>query len=138
MSGGPSGAAEGTLTMMVGGTEADYDLARPVLEALSARAPHVGPSGAGNIVKLVNNLLVAAHLVTTGEALRQSGTFDSGFSAGLMRKDVRLALDLAAECGIALPLSAEVKRIWQATQTAIPDTADFTRMADYRDRTGAL
>jgi 3-hydroxyisobutyrate dehydrogenase len=172
VSGGPSGAAEGTLTMMVGGSEADVALARPVLEALSARAPHVGPSGAGNIVKLVNNLLVAAHLVTTGEALRlseaaglsaeeavkvvntatgrsaisevmvprwvQSGTFDSGFSAGLMRKDVRLALDLAAECGLALPLSAEVKRIWQATQPAIPDTADFTRMADYRDRTGAL
>lgn len=170
VSGGPSGAAEGTLTMMVGGAEADYALARPVLEAMSARA-HVGPSGAGNIVKLVNNLLVAAHLVTTGEALRlseaaglsadeavkvvntatgrsaisevmvprwvQSGTFDSGFSAGLMRKDVRLALELAAECGIDLPLSAEVKRIWQATQAAIPDTADFTRMADYRDPKGA-
>ena len=171
VSGGPSGAAEGTLTMMIGGAAADYELARPVLEAMSARAPHVGPSGAGNIVKLVNNLLVAAHLVTTGEALRlseaaglsaeeavkvvntatgrsaisevmvprwvQSGTFDSGFSAGLMRKDVRLALELAAECGIDLPLSAEVKRIWQATQAAIPDTADFTRMADYRDPKGA-
>ena len=167
VSGGPSGAAEGTLTMMIGGAEADYELARPVLEAMSARAPHVGPSGAGNIVKLVNNLLVAAHLVTTGEALRlseaaglsaeeavkvvntatgrsaisevmvprwvQSGTFDSGFSAGLMRKDVRLA----ADCGIDLPLSAEVKRIWQATQAAIPDAADFTRMADYRDPKGA-
>ncbi|WCS24525.1 NAD(P)-dependent oxidoreductase [Methylobacterium sp. NMS14P] len=171
VSGGPSGAAEGTLTMMIGGAAADYELARPVLEAMSARAPHVGPSGAGNIVKLVNNLLVAAHLVTTGEALRlseaaglsaeeavkvvntatgrsaisevmvprwvQSGTFDSGFSAGLMRKDVRLALELAEECGIDLPLSAEVKRIWQATQAAIPDTADFTRMADYRDPKGA-
>jgi 3-hydroxyisobutyrate dehydrogenase len=50
---------------------------------------------------------------------------------------VRLALELAAECGIDLPLSAEVKRIWQATQAAIPDTADFTRMADYRDPKGA-
>jgi 3-hydroxyisobutyrate dehydrogenase len=167
VSGGPSGAAEGTLTMMVGGSEADYALAWPVLEAMSARAPHVGPSGAGNIVKLVNNLLVAAHLVTTGEALRLSeaaglpaedavkvvntatgrsaisevmlprwilpGTFDSGFSAGLMRKDVRLALELAAESGVALPLSAEVQRIWQQTKSSIPDTADFTRMADYRD-----
>ncbi|MCJ2011426.1 NAD(P)-dependent oxidoreductase [Methylobacterium sp. J-076] len=168
VSGGPSGAAEGTLTMMIGGAEADYALAKPVLEAMSARAPHVGPSGAGNIVKLVNNLLVAAHLVTTGEALRLSeaaglsaeeavkvvntatgrsaisevmlprwvlsGTFDSGFSAGLMRKDVRLALELAAECGVALPLSAEVRRIWQDTQGSIPDAEDFTRMADYRAR----
>ncbi len=167
VSGGPSGAAEGTLTMMIGGAEADYALARPVLEAMSARAPHVGPSGAGNIVKLVNNLLVAAHLVTTGEALRLSqaaglsaeeavqvvntatgrsavsevmvprwvvpNTFDSGFSAGLMRKDVRLALELAAECGIGLPLSEEVGRIWRE-ETSIPDTADFTRMADYRTK----
>jgi 3-hydroxyisobutyrate dehydrogenase len=172
VSGGPSGAAEGTLTMMIGGTEADYTLARPVLEAMSARAPHVGPSGAGNIVKLVNNLLVAAHLVTTGEALRLSeaaglsaeeavkivntatgrsaisevmvprwilpDTFDSGFSAGLMRKDVRLALELAADCAVELPLSAEVGRIWRQSQARIPDTADFTRMAEYRAREGAL
>ncbi|TCZ64939.1 NAD(P)-dependent oxidoreductase [Roseicella aquatilis] len=166
VSGGPSGAAAGTLTMMIGGTAEDYALARPVLEAMSARASHVGPSGAGNIVKLVNNLLVAAHLITTGEAMRLSeaaglsaaeavavvntatgrsaisevmfprwilpGSFDSGFSAGLMRKDVRLALDLAAEAGLDLPLSAHVGRIWQETQGAIPDGADFTRMADIR------
>ncbi|MET0369513.1 MAG: NAD(P)-dependent oxidoreductase [Methylobacterium sp.] len=172
VSGGPSGAAEGTLTMMVGGAEEDYALARPVLEAMSARAPHVGPSGAGNIVKLVNNLLVAAHLVTTGEALRLSqaaglsaeeavkvvntatgrsavsevmvprwvvpDTFDSGFSAGLMRKDVRLALELAAQSGVELPLSDEVGRIWRESRVSIPDTADFTRMADYRANEGVL
>ena len=170
VSGGPSGAAEGTLTMMIGGAAEDYELARPVLEAMSARAPHVGPSGAGNIVKLVNNLLVAAHLVTTGEALRLSeaaglsaeeavavvntatgrsavsevmvprwvlsGSFDSGFAAGLMRKDVRLALELAEESGADLPLSTQVGRIWRETADAIPDTADFTRMADFRDTKG--
>jgi 3-hydroxyisobutyrate dehydrogenase len=166
VSGGPSGAAEGTLTMMIGGTEADLEAAAPVIAALSAKAVHVGPSGAGNIAKLVNNMLVAAHLVTTGEAMRLSeasglsaedalkivnaatgrsaisevmmprwivsGTFDSGFSAGLMRKDVRLAAELATTAGTTLPLSAEVARIWEATREAIPDSADFTRMADYR------
>jgi 3-hydroxyisobutyrate dehydrogenase len=166
VSGGPSGAAQGTLTMMVGGAPVDYALAEPVLAAMSARAVHVGPSGAGNIVKLVNNLLVAAHLVTTGEAMRLSeaaglsaqeavavvntatgrsaisevmfprwilpGTFDSGFSAGLMRKDVRLALELAAESAVDLPLSAHVAAIWDETRERIPDGADFTRMADYR------
>jgi 3-hydroxyisobutyrate dehydrogenase len=168
VSGGPSGAAEGTLTMMIGGEEIDFAMVRPVLEAMSARALHVGPSGAGNIAKLVNNLLVAAHLVTTGEAMRLSesaglsaadalkvvntatgrsavsevmfprwilpGSFDSGFSAGLMRKDVRLALDLAAETGSDLPLSVHVAQIWDTTRTSIPDTADFTHMADYRNK----
>jgi 3-hydroxyisobutyrate dehydrogenase len=166
VSGGPSGAAAGTLTMMIGGSEADFADAAPVLGALSSKAVHVGPSGAGNIAKLVNNLLVAAHLVTTGEALRLSeaaglsaeaalnvvnaatgrsavsevmmprwivpATFDSGFSAGLMRKDVRLAAELAAATGSELPLSGMVAAIWDGTRGAIPDTADFTRMADYR------
>ena len=57
VSGGPSGAASGKLTMMIGGSEADVALARPVIDALSAKALHVGPSGAGNVAKLVNNLL---------------------------------------------------------------------------------
>lgn len=166
VSGGPAGAAEGTLTMMVGGANDAFALAEPVLAAMSARAVHVGPSGAGNIVKLVNNLLVAAHLVTTGEAMRLSqaaglspheaiavvntatgrsavsevmyprwiltDSFDSGFSAGLMRKDVRLALELAAASGVDLPLSAHVAEIWRDTGERISDAADFTRMADYR------
>jgi 3-hydroxyisobutyrate dehydrogenase len=166
VSGGPSGAAGGTLTAMVGGTAEDFALGLPVLEAMAARVIHVGPPGAGNIAKLVNNLLVAAHLVTTGEAMRLSeaaglsaeealrvvntatgrsavsevmvprwivpGTFDSGFSAGLMRKDVRLALEMAADSGIALPLSAHVGEIWAGSRDRIADTDDFTRMADYR------
>lgn len=166
VSGGPSGAAEGTLTMMIGGSGADLAAVAPVIAAMSAKAVHVGPSGAGNIAKLVNNMLVAAHLVTTGEAMRLSeaaglsaeealkvvnaatgrsaiseammprwivsGTFDSGFSAGLMRKDVRLAAELATATGSELPLSALVAKIWDGTREAIPDAADFTRMADYR------
>jgi 3-hydroxyisobutyrate dehydrogenase len=168
VSGGPSGAAGGTLTMMIGGRAEDLSLVRPVVDAMAAKAVHVGGSGAGNIAKLVNNMLVAAHLVTTGEAMRLSeaaglpaaealavvnaatgrsaisevmfprwilpGTFDSGFSAGLMRKDVRLAAEMAEAVGIDLPLSAIVDRIWRDTRDSIPDTEDFTRMADYRPR----
>lgn len=171
VSGGPSGAAQGTLTMMVGGAEADFALALPVLSAMSAKAVHVGPSGAGNIAKLVNNLLVAAHLVTMGEGMRLAekaglsaqeaiavvntasgrsavsevmfprwvltNSFDSGFSAGLMRKDVRLALELAAESAVDLPLCAHAAEIWNTTRETIPDTADFTRMADYRSKDAA-
>lgn len=167
VSGGPSGAAAGTLTMMIGGSAEHLAAVSGVIAALSAKAMHVGPSGAGNIAKLVNNMLVAAHLVTTGEALRLSeaaglsaeaalgvinaatgrsaisevmmprwivpASFDSGFSAGLMRKDVRLAAELAASLGLALPLSAEVATIWTETAASIPDQADFTRMADYRE-----
>jgi 3-hydroxyisobutyrate dehydrogenase len=49
-----------------------------------------------------------------------------------MRKDVRLALELASESAIELPLSAHVAEIWNNAKESVPDTADFTRMADYR------
>ncbi|KAF0122047.1 MAG: 6-phosphogluconate dehydrogenase, partial [Xanthobacteraceae bacterium] len=125
VSGGPAGAEAGTLTMMIGGDAAHLAVATPALEAISARRLHVGASGAGNVAKLVNNLLVGAHLLTVSEAVRLSeaagvpaadvlavvnaasgrsavseinyprwvlnGAFDSGFTMGLMRKDVRLA-----------------------------------------------
>ncbi|MCZ0964076.1 NAD(P)-dependent oxidoreductase [Paracoccus benzoatiresistens] len=70
VSGGPAGAANGALTMMIGGTAKDLADAQPVIEALSSKAIHVGESGAGNVAKLVNNLLCAAHMITTAEGLR--------------------------------------------------------------------
>ena len=70
VSGGPSGAADGRLTMMIGGSDGDFADARPVVEAMAGKAVHVGPSGAGNVAKLINNMLVAAHMITTGEAFR--------------------------------------------------------------------
>jgi 3-hydroxyisobutyrate dehydrogenase len=69
VSGGTQGAAAGTLTIMVGGDAAALETARPVLEAMGKRIFHVGPSGAGEVVKLVNNLLVGTIAAATAEAL---------------------------------------------------------------------
>lgn len=165
VSGGPVGAASGNLTMMIGGSDADVALARPIIEAMSSKALHVGPSGAGNVAKLVNNLLAAAHMVTTGEGLKlalaagispeaalrvlnaasgrsmisevhfptwiMSDRFDSGFSMGLMRKDVRLAHELAQRTGADLPLSETVAKLWEASRERLQDTDDFTRMGAF-------
>lgn len=165
VSGGPAGAASGKLTMMIGGTEEDLALARPVIEAMAAKALHVGASGAGNVAKLVNNLLAAAHMVTTSEALKlaqaggidpeaalrvlnaasgrsmisevhfptwvMSDRFDSGFSMGLMRKDVRLASELADRTGAALPLADLVAKLW-AGSSELKDSDDFTRMGAFK------
>jgi len=162
VSGGASGAASGKLTMMIGGSEADVALARPVIEALAAKVLHVGPSGAGNVAKLVNNLLAAAHMITTSEGLRlaaaagidpeaalrvvnaasgrscisevhfptwiMSDRFDSGFSMALMRKDVRLAQELAQRTSADLPLSRVVGELWASSIARHADTDDFTRM----------
>ncbi|WP_262698074.1 MULTISPECIES: NAD(P)-dependent oxidoreductase [Streptomyces] len=70
VSGGRDGAAEGRLTAFVGATEQAFDAARPVLEALTGgQYQHLGGPGSGNVVKLLNNALAAANLVSVGEAL---------------------------------------------------------------------
>jgi 3-hydroxyisobutyrate dehydrogenase len=162
VSGGPAGAGSGNLTMMIGGSEEDVALARPVIEAIASKILHVGPTGAGNVAKLVNNMLVAAHMLTTSEALRlaaaagvdpdaalrvvnaatgrsalseihfpkwiMSDRFDSGFSVGLMRKDVRLARELAERVGVELPIVEAVSQQWNSGPRQLSDTDDFTRM----------
>lgn len=69
VSGGDVGARDGTLSIMVGGEGAALERARPVLETLGARITHVGPSGAGQVVKACNQIVVALALEALGEAL---------------------------------------------------------------------
>jgi 3-hydroxyisobutyrate dehydrogenase len=69
VSGGTSGAQQGTLTIMVGGDAAVLESVRPVLEAVGKKIVHCGPVGAGDAVKAVNNALLAVHLWSAGEGL---------------------------------------------------------------------
>lgn len=70
VSGGRDGAATGTLSAFVGATDAALAAAEPVLLALTGgKFSHIGGPGSGNIVKLLNNVLAAANLVSVGEAL---------------------------------------------------------------------
>ncbi|CAM3901115.1 NAD(P)-dependent oxidoreductase [Paracidovorax anthurii] len=72
VSGGPRGALNGTLTMVIGGSEAGIARAEPVLAAMSAKRIHVGEVGAGHVAKIANNLLCAAHLLVAGEVARMA------------------------------------------------------------------
>jgi 3-hydroxyisobutyrate dehydrogenase len=72
VSGGPKGAISGTMTMVIGGSEADVARAEPFLAAMSAKRVHVGDIGAGHVAKIANNLLCAAHLVIAGEVTRMA------------------------------------------------------------------
>lgn len=69
VSGGTAGAQSGTLTIMVGGDAAAFATARPILAALGKNIHHVGPSGAGSVIKLANQLLVAINMAGAVEAL---------------------------------------------------------------------
>jgi 3-hydroxyisobutyrate dehydrogenase len=69
VSGGTQGAEAGTLTIMAGGDAGALERARPVLDAIGGRIFHVGPSGSGEVIKLVNNMLVGVIAAATAEAL---------------------------------------------------------------------
>jgi 3-hydroxyisobutyrate dehydrogenase-like beta-hydroxyacid dehydrogenase len=69
VSGGPMRAADGTLTIMVGGKPEAFERARPVLAALGQHVVHVGESGAGQVVKLANQLMISMIMVANAEAL---------------------------------------------------------------------
>jgi 3-hydroxyisobutyrate dehydrogenase-like beta-hydroxyacid dehydrogenase len=69
VSGGEPGAIEGTLTIMVGGLEPAFERARPLLERLGKRVTFMGPSGAGQMTKLANQIAVSLTLEATAEAL---------------------------------------------------------------------
>jgi 3-hydroxyisobutyrate dehydrogenase len=165
VSGGPSAARSGSMTMLLGGDEDAVDRLKPVIDLLTSKAVVVGGSGAGHAAKIANNMLCAANLVLVAEAIRlgraagveakdlieginagsgRSGVsevnfpkwvlneaYDSGFTMGLMRKDVKLALDLAQSSGVDLEGFEAIARIWLDGSEEISDTADFNEVTTY-------
>ncbi len=139
VSGGSEGARNATLTIFVGGDADDVERARPVLGALGRTITHVGPIGAGQAVKAVNQVILAGAYLGVAEGIvlaikagldveqvvgalgggaaqswvlaNRSGRmidndYPLGFKVALHRKDLGIALELAAQLGAALPVSA--------------------------------
>jgi 2-hydroxy-3-oxopropionate reductase len=100
VSGGEVGAIEARLSIMVGGTAEDFEAARPVFEAVGTTFALVGPSGAGQVVKAANQLVVGGTYALVSEAIvlmEQSGV------------DAKAGLDVLAG-GLAASRILELKR----------------------------
>ena len=69
VSGGDVGAIEGTLSIMVGGSKEDFERARPLFEAMGKTVTRVGETGAGQVVKAANQIVVALTIEAVSEAL---------------------------------------------------------------------
>jgi 3-hydroxyisobutyrate dehydrogenase-like beta-hydroxyacid dehydrogenase len=69
VSGGQSGAESGTLTVMVGGDEEDFQKAQPVIKAYARAVTLIGPSGAGQLTKMVNQICIGGLIQGLAEAL---------------------------------------------------------------------
>ncbi|WP_034423657.1 NAD(P)-dependent oxidoreductase [Candidatus Entotheonella palauensis] len=79
LSGGAPAVAKGALTLMIGGEVADVQRAKEVLADLAANMTHMGPSGAGQTTKLINQVLCAANFLSVAEATRLA--LDAGVDA---------------------------------------------------------
>jgi 3-hydroxyisobutyrate dehydrogenase len=69
VSGGTGGAAAGTLTFMVGGSDADFDHAQPILAAMGKNIVHCGAVGNGQVAKVANNMLLGISMIGVAEAM---------------------------------------------------------------------
>jgi 2-hydroxy-3-oxopropionate reductase len=69
VSGGDVGAQQGTLSIMVGGSEEDFERAKSLFEVMGGAITHVGPAGTGQVVKVANQIVVALTIEAVSEAL---------------------------------------------------------------------
>ncbi len=131
---GQEAANDGTATIYVGGGDAAFARAQPVLAAFGAKVLHLGPSGAGQIAKIVNNLLLWTCMSANFEAMTLARALGadiprliealghgSGANWSLSRwgkstgkwseKDMDVALDLAQAAKVPMPLSGLVDQL---------------------------
>ena len=142
VSGGSEGAQKGTLSIMVGGTEGDVEKAEPVLQAMGS-ITHLGPIGAGQMTKAINQIVVAGTYWSVAEGIALGlkaglnmekvvqavgggaasswaminhsdnmihNRYPLGFKVQLHRKDLNIALNVARELGVTLPVAAYVEQ----------------------------
>ncbi len=171
VSGGVGGARKGTLAVMVGGPVEVFDTFEPILSSFAAKVVHCGDVGAGNVVKVINNMLAFTNMLATTEALllgakagvdpkilrevvqASSGAsfvWDGGtrailrdrlaptFNNTLASKDIGLAVDLAHELSVPVPMGEHTQALLNqyrdngfgaedvlATVKALEEQADF-------------
>lgn len=100
VSGGTTAAADGTLTIIAGGDADVLERCRPVLETMGT-VQHVGPVGQGKVVKLVNQVLAAVHLMAIGEAFALG--VRAGSSPGVLYEVIRNSSGASRMMDLRLP-----------------------------------
>ena len=167
VSGGQGGAENGVLTVMVGGDEATFARARPAIDCYARAVTLMGPVGAGQLTKMVNQICCVGIIEGLAEGLNfakragldaervveviskgaaQSwqmdnragtmieGSFDFGFAADWMRKDLGICLAEARDNGAILPAVAiidqQLARLQQRGEGRLDNTALIRVLTD--------
>jgi 3-hydroxyisobutyrate dehydrogenase-like beta-hydroxyacid dehydrogenase len=104
-SGGPAETSRGELVLMVGGTDEGLGRARPVLSTYANRIHHVGPAGAGQTLKLLNNLAFATNLGYAAEIMRlaQGQGLDTAAAAQVIQQSSGSSMAMSMFAGGRTP-----------------------------------
>lgn len=144
VSGGSEGAQKGTLSIMVGGEAEDLEKVDPVLRAMGTTITHIGPVGAGQLTKAINQIVVGGTFWSVAEGVilgikagldmdkviqavgggaagswalsnrsknMIKNDYPLGFKVELHRKDLNIALEIARELGVTMPLTAYLEQV---------------------------
>lgn len=167
VSGGVTGAANATLTIMAGAKPEVMEKIKPVLSHLGKNIYHVGDTGSGDSIKIVNNLLLGCNMAAVAEALllgQKSGLsletileivkvssgnsyvfgakvenfimkqqYEGGFAIQLQHKDLNLALELAGELEVELPLVKLSSDIYQRVMEAGLGKKDISYLVPFSE-----
>jgi 3-hydroxyisobutyrate dehydrogenase len=166
VSGGIAAANGGTLTLMVGGSDAAFARAKEVLDPIGKAVIHAGAAGNGQAAKICNNMLLGIHMIGTCEAFAMAeklgldpqtfydisrvssgqcwsmtsycpvpgvgpttpadNDYKGGFAAGLMLKDLRLAMDAAEDVDAPIPLAQRARALYEDYVGAGNAEVDFS------------
>ena len=116
VSGGQAGAENGALTVMVGGDKIDFDKAKPVIDCYSKKVQLLGPSGSGQLAKMVNQICIAGLVQGLSEAI------NFGLNAGLKMENVIEVISKGA---------AQSWQMENRYKTMIDDKFDFGFAVDW-------
>ena len=164
VTGGTEGARAGTLSVLVGAEKADLAQAMPLLQVVGSRISHLGPVGAGQQAKAVNQVLVAGSYAAVAEALNlaerlqlplaellealrpgaagswalenRAGAmlqrdYPLGFKLALHRKDLAIALAIAEQLALELPISTQVAALEDELIAAGHSDSDVSALAEW-------
>ena len=116
VSGGQAGAEKGALTVMVGGNEEDFNKAKPIIDCYSKKVQLLGPSGSGQLAKMVNQICIAGLVQGLSEAI------NFGLNAGLKMENVIEVISKGA---------AQSWQMENRYKTMIDDKFDFGFAVDW-------
>ncbi len=142
ISGGAPAALEGRMAVMVGGTEADFQRARPLWDALAGRCTLMGPNGAGQTTKMINQILVSCTFAVLAEACGlaekagvdatriphalQGGRADSRLLQEFMPKMAKSEFSVEGTIAIMMKDLHMIRELADRVELTIPVTANVT------------